>query len=190
MRHGVHAPRGVETADSGAEAAAPGRLGCYFCNDVVAPANSTLRRTLDQQCTVSRPGLSMLASAMAVELMVSLLHHPHGASAEADADVEGRREAHAQATQSPLGLVPHQVRGFLSAFRSDCMVGRAFDKCTACSAAVLSAHEAQGFDFLLSAFNRAAYLEELTGLSQMHREAEAALESLEFFGDDEADEDF
>lgn len=171
MRHGV--PGGT----------CSDRLGCYFCNDVVAPANSMLRRTLDQQCTVSRPGLSMVASALAVELMVTLLHHPEGANA--DADLGG--DSVTAAAASPLGSVPHQIRASLPSFRNDAMTGRAFDKCTACSSTVLAAFRERGFTFLLEAFNRATYLEDLTGLTQMHAETEAALEDVTLFDDDDED---
>ena len=162
----------------------PSRLGCYFCNDVVAPANSMLRRTLDQQCTVSRPGLSMIASALSVELMVTLLHHP--AKGMAETDLVGT--AAPASSDSPLGCVPHQIRATLPLFRTECMAGRAFDRCTACSPTVTSAYAGGGFGFCMAAFNQPSFLEDLTGLTQMHAETEAALEGVDLFDDD--DEDF
>ena len=52
--------------------------------------------------------MSMLASALAVELLVSLLQHPLKGFAPADTSA---RDAHLEAEfESALGLVPHQVR--------------------------------------------------------------------------------
>uniref|UniRef100_A0A6Q2YWN1 Ubiquitin-like modifier-activating enzyme ATG7 n=1 Tax=Esox lucius TaxID=8010 RepID=A0A6Q2YWN1_ESOLU len=109
------------------------RLGCYFCNDVVAPGDSTRDRTLDQQCTVSRPGLAMIAGALAVELMVSILQHSEGGYAVASSSDDRMNEP-----PTSLGLVPHQIRGFLSRFDNVLPASLAFDKCTACSQIVSS----------------------------------------------------
>ncbi|XP_031326760.1 ubiquitin-like modifier-activating enzyme ATG7 isoform X3 [Camelus dromedarius] len=184
MRHGLKKPKQqgagdlcpshpVAPADLGSSLFAniPGyKLGCYFCNDVVAPGDSTRDRTLDQQCTVSRPGLAMIAGALAVELMVSVLQHPEGGYAIASSSDDRMNEP-----PTALGLVPHQIRGFLSRFDNVLPVSLAFDKCTACSSKVLDQYEREGFNFLAKVFNSShSFLEDLTGLTLLHQETQAA----------------
>ncbi|KAG7493537.1 hypothetical protein JOB18_011245 [Solea senegalensis] len=146
------------------------KLGCYFCNDVVAPGDSTRDRTLDQQCTVSRPGLAMIAGALAVEMMVSILQHSEGGYAVASSSDDRMNEP-----PTSLGLVPHQIRGFLSRFDNVLPASLAFDKCTACSPTVLEHFEREGFNFLSKVFNSShSFLEDLTGLTLLHQETQAA----------------
>lgn len=158
-------------------------LGCYFCNDVVAPGDSTRDRTLDQQCTVSRPGMSMVVGAVAVELLVTLLHHPDGGFAPAD--ISAKDDHFTVESASPLGLVPHQIRGFLSRYHTILPASQAFDKCTACSAVVLKHYKEHGFAFLLKVFNEPNnFLEDLTGLTQLHQQTHD-MEVWEMSDDDE-----
>ncbi|XP_037304405.1 ubiquitin-like modifier-activating enzyme ATG7 isoform X1 [Pungitius pungitius] len=189
MRHGLKKPP-VSQSESSAEADSsassssapagsasslfsniPGhKLGCYFCNDVVAPGDSTRDRTLDQQCTVSRPGLAMIAGALAVEMMVSILQHTEGGYAVASSSEDRMNEP-----PTSLGLVPHQIRGFLSRFDNVLPASLAFDKCTACSPIVLENYEREGFSFLSQVFNSShSFLEDLTGLTLLHQETQAA----------------
>ncbi|KAF8578839.1 E1-like protein-activating [Ramaria rubella] len=181
MRHGARASAVPEGAT---------RLGCYYCNDIVAPADSLTDRTLDQMCTVTRPGLASIAAATAVELLVSVLQHPAGLHASPPpggaSDVPGTP----QGEDGVLGLVPHQLRGYLAQFRNMLITGAAYNRCTGCSETVINAYEAQGFDMLLNAFNEQGYLEKLTGLDQLYDEGEAALESVDWDEEDEADADF
>ncbi|KIY95304.1 autophagy-related protein 7 [Monoraphidium neglectum] len=145
-----------------------GRLGCYFCNDVVAPVNSAVDRSLDQQCTVARPGLAPIAGALAVELMAALLQHPLGVDAPSAAGGE---------SAAALGPVPHMLRGQLSGFSQVSMEGRAFSQCTACSDAVVALWRARGAAFVMEALRRPGMLEEVTGLAELHRQAAAAAEA-------------
>ena len=161
-------------------------LGCYFCNDVVAPSDSMKDLTLDQQCTVTRPGIAAIASALLVELLVSVLQHPLGASAPASLSNTEDRGDH------PLGIIPHQIRGFLSSFSSLNIVGRSYDCCSACSEKVLQAYEAEdggGWEFVKKAMNERDYVEELSGLKEVQRSAEEAARAMEMMDlSDEAEE--
>ncbi|GFS23194.1 ubiquitin-like modifier-activating enzyme ATG7 [Elysia marginata] len=167
LRHGIKTDQPPpDAAEQVKMSCIPGcQLGCYFCNDVVAPGNSTRDRTLDQQCTVTRPGLSMVASALAVELLVSILQHPLGA--EAPADTSANDDHFVVDSECSLGVVPHQIRGFLSRFHQILPASQAFSMCTACCPLVLEKYRTENFDFLLKAFNEVGYLENITGLAAM-----------------------
>ena len=198
-----------------------GRLGCYFCNDVMAPGDSTRDRTLDQQCTVTRPGLAPIAGALAAEMLVALRHwRGDGDRGEEDARAPAP-PAHVGAPRvgasspTPLGIVPHQIRGHVSTYAQTLFAAPAFDKCTACSAKVVRAfrglapeREASSSSrraaeaapdattaedrkkardaFLLAAFADPTFLEDATGLTAVHRAADDA----EWLGSDTDGDDF
>ncbi|KAF8340813.1 hypothetical protein F5887DRAFT_919420 [Amanita rubescens] len=178
------------------------RLGCYYCNDIVAPKDSLTDRTLDQMCTVTRPGLAPMAAATAVELLASLFNNilmgknqvlPHSFifAAPPAPDSAGKSTEPADANGgSVLGSVPHQLRGFLSQFRNMCLVDAAYDKCTGSSETVIRAYEQEWFAMLLKAFNDTKYLGQLTGLDKLFDEGEAALERVDWDEGDGGEDDF
>ncbi|RCH91641.1 Autophagy-protein 7 (Autophagy-E1-like activating enzyme atg7), partial [Rhizopus stolonifer] len=157
------------------------QIGCYFCNDIVAPSDSLTDRTLDQQCTVTRPGLAAIAGALAVELMVSLIQHPKGIHAPADT-------ATVSSPSSILGLLPHQIRGFLGQFNNMLIIGQSYDKCTACSPKILDAYEKDSVHFLKCVLKDPMVLENITGLTALKEESEAMLLNTDWAEED--DEDF
>ncbi|KAL3086622.1 hypothetical protein niasHT_037748 [Heterodera trifolii] len=141
-------------------------LGCYFCNDVTAPGNSTNDRALDQQCTISRSGISMIASGIATELLASVLQHELGAEAPA-------LLAEVDENASQLGATPHQIRGFMSRFHLMMPTVRRYDRCTACGHTVKQLYRTEGFEFLNRIFQSPAELEQITGLAELQRQADA-----------------
>ncbi|KAL9184909.1 hypothetical protein ACHAXT_002686 [Thalassiosira profunda] len=184
---------------SSALAAGQERLGCYFCSDVVAPENSTRDRTLDQQCTVTRPGLAPIAASMASELAVAMAHHPMGHCAPAP--VARRNEgsgAYAPAddgadpSSSALGRLPHQIRGTVVTYTMMTPTVPAFPSCTACADGVVEAYRREGFDFVrkVCCDGDGSYLEEVSGLAGFREEAAKKLdECLDWDDDDEEEEE-
>ncbi|KAK6434035.1 Autophagy protein 7 [Oleoguttula sp. CCFEE 5521] len=162
----------------------PTELGCYFCTDVVAPADSLKSATLDQQCTVTRPGIAPLASALAVELLVSMTQHRLGARAPApDAPPVGAGPntilpapptTPGFPTSHPLGTIPHTLRGYLSTWQTIQITGKAYDCCAACSPGILERYTAEGWDFVKRAIGEKGFVEEVSGLAEVQRQAEDA----------------
>lgn len=96
-----------------------------------------------------------------MELLVSILQHPQGAAAPAPVTRSDDRGDH------PLGLVPHQIRGFLANFENITVTGKSYSCCSACSDKVTSAYKEQGWNFVRKALNERGYVEELSGLKEV-----------------------
>jgi ubiquitin-like modifier-activating enzyme ATG7 len=95
-------------------------LACYFCNDVAGVGNSTKDRTIDQLCTVSRPGNSFVCAGLAVELLVACL--------------QSTRSTNGHSAAPP----PHIIRGNLGSFSQTLHCTRPFDRCVCCSPPLLA----------------------------------------------------
>lgn len=209
MRHGLKV-----TSETGQE-----ELGCYFCNDVVAPADVSLsihfpfttshlhptnqpqtqslsNATLDQQCTVTRPGVAPLASSLLVELLISILQHPSRARAPVDPAQNPLTSPSSTSLSSshpslptpfvhPLGAVPHTIRGYLNTFSNLQVRGQPYDCCSACSDRVVQAYEADPWGFVKRALNERGWVEEMSGLREVQRRAEEMEGDVDWSDDEE-----
>lgn len=143
--------------------------------------------TLDQQCTVTRPGIAAIASALLVELLTSLLQHPLGKHAPAPTTGVSSGGAYEIDPKDDyaLGIVPHQIRGFLSRFQNLVIKGQSYPSCSACSKPIISAYRTQGWDFVKRALEDKDYVAELSGLAEVQRKAEEMANEVEWEEEEE-----
>lgn len=135
-------------------------LGCYFCSDILAPSDSLKDRALDQMCTVSRPGCAMMASSIAVEMLVDYLQ-------KTDLSSSGKTE--------------NQIRGFLNDFSLKKNTVESYKHCSACSKSLVDEYRSKKWEFVKQALKRPEYVEDISGLTAVHKETEALLEMIDDF---------
>ena len=142
-------------------------LGCYFCSDVIAPIDSISDRSLDQQCTVTRPGLAPIAAGLGIELLVSYLQKDN--------------------TDKLSQEIPHQIRGYLYDYKNICVKPTpCYKQCAACSQNIIDAFNKDGWEFILKVLNEPKHLEKVSGLEKLK---DINLDDIDIDWDDDEDEE-
>lgn len=104
-------------------------------------------------------------------MTVSVLQHKDRALAPAPAPAPTSTSGRLDGGDHPLGVVPHQIRGFLSSFQNIVTRGKSYGYCSACSPAILNAYTIGGYDFVEKALNEKGYVEEVSGLAEVIQES-------------------
>ena len=124
------------------------KLGCYFCTDISTPGDTSGNRTLDQQCTISRPGVSMICSGLATELAMSC-----GNSALNKSDEEED--------------IPHQLRGNLINYEMQHFNFKYNTNCVACSDNIVKTYKEDRLNFAIGVMNDPYYIEKTCGIHEL-----------------------
>ena len=124
------------------------KLGCYFCTDISTPGDTSGNRTLDQQCTISRPGVSMICSGLATELAMSC-----GNSALNKSDKEED--------------IPHQLRGNLINYEMQHFNFKYNTNCVACSDNIVKTYKEDRINFAIGVMNDPYYIEKTCGIHEL-----------------------
>ena len=124
------------------------KLGCYFCTDISTPGDTSGNRTLDQQCTISRPGVSMICSGLACELAMSCCNN---ALNRGDKDDD----------------IPHQLRGNLINYEMQQFNFIYNTNCVACSDNIVKRYKEDREEFALGVMNDPYFIEKTCGIHEL-----------------------
>ena len=124
------------------------KLGCYFCTDISTPGDTSGNRTLDQQCTISRPGVSMICSGLACELAMSCCNN---ALNRGDKDDD----------------IPHQLRGNLINYEMQQFNFIYNTNCVACSDNIVKRYKEDREGFALGVMNDPYFIEKTCGIHEL-----------------------
>lgn len=168
-----------------ARALSSNQLACYFCSDIVGPMDSMTMRTLDQQCTVTRPAVASIASAIAVEVLAGIYQQSRRFSCAGYREQQGE----GQEGISILGVLPQQIRGSVYSHTMSHLHGDRNPFCTACSENIVKAYCSDGVAFILRCINEPEYIEEMCGVKALKRQWESEGASVEWDFDSDAEGD-
>lgn len=113
--------------------------GCYFCTDPVGPRDTVSSRTIDEKCTITRPGISSIASALAVELFVDI--------------IKGKKDRH----QIRFNLIDMQF-SYQQSYKND--------QCCCCSMEMVSLLADNGYRFIKEVKCDPKTIEDISGYNE------------------------